>query len=197
MYGITFLQVVTVISTVWILVRGYFACRNGQVQWKRECLLLTVYICLVVVARIVYFPWHHVDGHIGVLRFDAGKLIPFWINLKPFTFLRERYDGWQMNIFGNIAMFIPVGICWPLCFKKLDTIAKTVLAGFGYSFLIELSQLLFFERGSDVDDLILNTAGTLIGALIWFAAAALIKNLKRPQGRKPGRDAYREKLQGK
>ena len=65
-------------------------------------------------------------------------------------------------------MFIPVGIVWPVCFKKLNNFGKTVLAGAAYSFLIEMSQLLFYDRGTDIDDLILNTTGVVIGALIYF-----------------------------
>ena len=53
------------------------------------------------------------------------------------------------------------------------------LAGFGCSFLIEVSQLLFYERASDIDDLILNTTGVFIGALIYFSAFALIKRSKK------------------
>ena len=76
-------------------------------------------------------------------------------------------------------MFIPVGIFWGLCFKRLDNIFKVTLAGFGYSFLIEVSQFLFYERASDIDDLILNTTGAFIGALIYFSAVALIKRSKK------------------
>ncbi len=182
MYEISFSQMFVFITVTWILVRGYFAWKSRQVSWRRECMLLTVYICIVVIARIVYFPLRHVEGHIGTLHFDAGKLIPLWISLKPFYFLKDRYDGWQINILGNIAMFIPVGIFWPLCFRKLDSVPKTVLAGFGFSFLIELSQLLFYERGSDVDDLILNTAGVFIGSLICFL---VIKSDRKSKVRRP------------
>ena len=66
-------------------------------------------------------------------------------------------------------MFIPVGIVWPICFKQLDTFKKTVLAGAGFTFLIELTQLLCVGRHSDIDDLILNTAGVVIGACIVFS----------------------------
>ena len=182
MLEISFGQVFAFITTAWVLAGGYFACKNRRVDWKRECLLLTVYLCIVVVSRIVYFPWHLADGHIGTLHFDAGRIFPLWINLRPLVFLHERYSGWQRNIFGNIAMFIPIGICWPLCFKRLDSVKKVVLAGFGCSLLIELSQLLFYERGSDVDDLILNTTGALIGALIYFMTAALVRRSR--QGKK-------------
>lgn len=71
---------------------------------------------------------------------------------------------------------IPVGIVWPICFKELDSIEKTVLAGAGFSLLIEISQLLLYERCSDIDDLILNTAGVIIGAMIYFGICAIKTN---------------------
>ncbi|WP_242829764.1 VanZ family protein [Butyrivibrio sp. XPD2006] len=44
--------------------------------------------------------------------------------------------------------------------------------------LIELSQLLFYDRCSDIDDIILNTAGICIGALIYFKATS--PRIKKP-----------------
>ena len=40
--------------------------------------------------------------------------------------LSDVYDCWQINIIGNIMIFILVDIVRPFCFKKLDTIGKTV-----------------------------------------------------------------------
>jgi len=110
--------------------------------------------------------------------FDPEKIRPLWINAVPFVHLFDVYEGWQRNLFGNIAMFIPVGLAWPFCFKKLDNIGKVVLAGFAFSLLIELSQLLFFQRGTDIDDLITNTAGVLIGAIIYFLLSRLFRKRK-------------------
>ena len=53
--------------------------------------------------------------------------------------------------------------------KELDNIKKTVLAGVGLILFIELTQLLCPERHTDIDDVILNTCGVLIGAYIVFA----------------------------
>ncbi len=175
MTEITYLQVFMMITVIWIAVRLCFAFKNKRVDWKREALLLTVYICLVVIARIVYFPWHHVDGHIDFLRFDPARILPAWFNLIPLVHLFDIYDGWQMNIIGNITMFIPVGIVWPLCFKKLDNVWKVLLAGMGLTVFIELSQLLFYERNSDVDDILLNSLGVFLGALIYFGIVKLKK----------------------
>ena len=168
MVEITYLQMFLAITIIWVLFRTIVCVKNHKFDIKRELMLVMVYICIVVIARIVYFPWHHVDGHIDTLKFDSGKILPFWLNLIPVVHLLDIYDGWQMNIIGNITMFIPVGIIWPVCFKELDKLGKVVLAGFGFTLLIELSQLLLYERSSDVDDLILNTAGVFIGALIYF-----------------------------
>ncbi len=169
MLEITFFQMFAAITSIWILGRMLICAKNRGIDHKRELLLLMVYICIVVIARIVYFPWHHVDGHIDTLKFDAGKILPFWINLIPFIHLFDIYDGWQMNIIGNITMFIPVGIVWPICFKSLNNVFKVTLAGFCFTLFIEISQLLFYQRSSDIDDIMLNTFGVMVGAVIYFA----------------------------
>lgn len=68
------------------------------------------------------------------------------------------------NIFGNILMFGPLGLLLPLLWKCFRKFSKTVLFGFLVSFAIECSQL-FLARGTDIDDLILNTIGTMLGYL--------------------------------
>lgn len=179
MVEITYWNLLALISIIWVVTRIIIAVIKHEVNWLYEVKLLTVYVCIAVITRIVYFPWHLENGHIGTLVFDAKKILPFWLNLVPFVHLFDIYEGWQRNLFGNIAMFIPVGLAWPFCFKKLDNIPKTVLAGFGLSLFIELSQLLFYDRGSDVDDLITNTTGALIGAVIYFSIKWIIDKTSR------------------
>ena len=174
MIEITYTGLFFFITLVWVGARAISGMRNHKVNWKYEAKLLTVYICLVVIARFVYFPLRLVEGRIASLDLDVEKIFPLWINLMPIVHLFDVYDGWLINIIGNITMFIPVGLVWPFCFKKLDTIGKTVLVGAGFSLFIEITQLPFYDRCSDIDDLILNTTGILIGALIYFC----IKRLK-------------------
>ena len=174
MFEITYKGLFVFISFAWIIARVLCGIRNQKVDWKNEAKLLTVYICFVVIARIVYFPMRLVEGRIASLVLDVEKIFPLWINFIPIVHLFDVYDGWLINIIGNITMFIPVGLVWPLCFKKLDTIGKTVLVGAGFSLFIEITQLPFYDRCSDIDDLIMNTTGILIGALIYFS----IKRLK-------------------
>ena len=175
MFEITYQGLFVFITLVWIAVRVIIGLKNHKVDWKYEVKLLLVYICFVVIARIVYFPRRLVEGRIVSLFLDVDKIFPMWINMIPVVHLFDVYDGWLINIIGNVSMFIPVGIVWPCCFKKLDTLGKAVLAGGGLSLFIEITQLPFYDRCSDVDDLILNTAGVFIGALIYFG----VKKLKK------------------
>ena len=179
MFEITYKGLFIFITLAWAAIRVICGIRNQKVDWRHEGKLLTVYICLVVIARIVYFPMRLVDGRIASLILDVDKIFPLWINLIPIVHLFDVYDGWLINIIGNITMFIPVGLAWPFCFKKLDTLGKTVLAGAGFSLFIEITQLPFFDRCSDVDDLIMNTTGILIGALIYFGVKRLRSVKKR------------------
>lgn len=66
----------------------------------------------------------------------------------------------------NIVMFAPLGLLVPLLWQRMGKAPCIMLAGFSFSLLIELSQLLSY-RGTDVDDLILNTLGALIGFLLY------------------------------
>ena len=178
MFEITYQGLFAFITLAWIAVRAVCGFRNKTVNWKYEVKLLTVYICLVVIARFVYFPMRLVEGRIGTLVLDVEKIFPLWINLIPVVHLFDIYDGWLVNIIGNVTMFIPVGVVWPLCFRKLDTLGKAVLACAGFPLFIEITQLPFYDRCSDVDDLILNTTGIFIGALIYFGVKWLIDRKK-------------------
>lgn len=79
------------------------------------------------------------------------------INLSPFS---KRID--PTGYFLNIVLFLPFGFLLPLIWKKADRLRHALLYGATFSLLIEVSQLLN-NRSTDIDDLILNTLGSLIG----------------------------------
>jgi glycopeptide antibiotics resistance protein len=77
-----------------------------------------------------------------------------------------NFDIWFKNLFGNIVLFIPIGLFLPLLNKKY----KRVLALAGASILlitiVELAQMLTRVGSFDIDDIILNTFGALLGLLM-------------------------------
>lgn len=84
------------------------------------------------------------------------------INWIPF------HDFSSSNILGmvlNIIMLIPFGVFLPVYFAKFRKLLPTVLAGVIMSLAMEVLQLFTF-RATDVDDLIMNTLGTLLGYFI-------------------------------
>jgi glycopeptide antibiotics resistance protein len=163
------------ISILWILVRVANWIKTRHIDFKREASLLLVYICIVVVVRFTFCPFGKVDGRIQPLMFDHQKILPFWLNLKPFIYLFDypTIGDALLNLIGNTAMFIPLGIVWPAVFKKLNTHRKVITAGAGVSLIIELLQLPFYNRATDIDDLILNSAGFIIGYGIYLLVQRL------------------------
>ena len=185
MIGISYSSVMVGITVLWILVRGMVCLRQKRFSLKRELQLLLVYICVVVVTRFTFFPFSKVDGQVQPLLFDASRIFPPRINLLPVVYLFDYpiFREALINFIGNTAMFIPLGIVWPSVFKKLDTHGKVIAAGVGYSLLIEILQLPFFDRVSDIDDLLLNSLGFLMGYGIYL----LVRTLKRIHVRRRGR----------
>ena len=175
MIKISYTTMITFISILWCLVRAWFAIKNKKIDWKREAQLILVYICIIVVARFVFFPFSKVDGQIQPLIFDSAKAFPFRINLIPFVHMTDYVIKREavINFVGNTAMFIPLGIVWPSVYKGLDTHLKVVLAGVGCSLCIEILQLPFYDRVSDIDDLILNSLGYIIGYLIYLGVKGI------------------------
>ena len=175
MIKISYLEMVMAISVLWIAVRTFFSVKHRKFDVKRELHLLLVYICLIVVARFTFCPLRKVDGVILPLVFDATNVFPFRINLVPLVNLFD-YDIFSealINFIGNTAMFIPLGIVWPIVFKELDTPLKNLAAGAGFSLLIEILQLPFFDRVSDIDDLLLNTLGFAVGYGVYRLVARI------------------------
>lgn len=95
------------------------------------------------------------------------------INLNLFTeyapFLRRHRWGHFLYLFaGNIAAFIPFGMYMGVRRIKL---VPAVMYGFSLSLFVECMQYVWGVGVSELDDLILNTVGVLIGALsvkVWM-----------------------------
>ena len=111
------------------------------------------------------------------LIFNAAALFPFKINLIPFVRLFDYVSKKEMllNVIGNVALFIPSGIVFPILYRNLNSFWKVLGAGALLSLCIEILQLSFSRRASDIDDLILNTLGVAIG----YAVFALIRGRKK------------------
>lgn len=102
--------------------------------------------------------------------------IPYWqqlkINLIPLQTIRlfwrllghSKYRIHALvNLLGNIIMFIPLGYLLPMCFSGLQRLWKTLLVSALLIISVELMQLVTLLGSCDVDDLLLNLPGALVG----------------------------------
>ena len=84
------------------------------------------------------------------------------VNLIPFQdFTSSNIEGMILNA----VMFAPLGFLLPAYFQRYRQWNHTLFAGIATSLTAELIQL-FTLRATDVDDLIMNTLGTVIGFLL-------------------------------
>lgn len=104
---------------------------------------------------------------------DRTALTERNINLVPFKsigFLVDRIlsNGsykYYLNIVGNILLFVPLPfVLYHLSGSKQWLLF--VLAGFFLSAGVEVIQYLFMLGFADIDDVILNTCGTILGCLV-------------------------------
>nr|WP_309101338.1 VanZ family protein [Fredinandcohnia onubensis] len=104
-------------------------------------------------------------------RTEGGE---FRYNLTPFSTIKNYftyYDHfpfhiWIINIAGNIGVFIPFGIVLPILFPKLSNFFLFIFAfAIGITSL-EVLQLFSMLGSFDVDDIILNTVGAVIGYIL-------------------------------
>lgn len=118
--------------------------------------LLAAYILFILMETVI-------GRESGVGRVE---LLPFWSYSHPEL---------RMEILLNYVLFIPLGCLLHLCFGKKYGL-RVVIAGFLLSVSIELIQLLFNIGLFEFDDMIGNTVGCLIGAVVGKATRELKKN---------------------
>ena len=110
------------------------------------------------------------------------------LNLVPFRVFQET---WGMpepkkiaQTAANVVMFVPLGFLLPVAFPKMRNLWKVTLTLALLSFVIEFTQY-FTGRSADIDDLMLNTLGGLLGCLFFFVVSKLfrINGRSRPVGK--------------
>ena len=74
----------------------------------------------------------------------------------------------MLNLFGNVMAFVPFGMILPIMHRRYRSLLHIILLSFEFSFLVEIIQLVFKVGCFDVDDLLLNTIGGMLG-YVFFA----------------------------
>lgn len=155
------------------------------IQWIAIFLLV---ICLLVLTKNILFkkggPRYYkayFEREYQLYSVSKGwqkaNTVPFrTINLYKKGLERNNSTA-EYNIWGNLLGFIPLGLLLPLAFGWFRQGIRVFFTGLLCSLGFETAQLLTGLGIWDIDDLLLNTAGTLAGYILFFVGAAITRLL--------------------
>ena len=106
----------------------------------------------------------HLMLNFGGTQAGEGNLIPFK-TILPYLMGKMGLLIGGINILGNIALLIPIGYLLPFVFHRLTT-KKALIIALAFCLLIECIQAILKIGIFDIDDVILNGLGFMIG--YWF-----------------------------
>jgi glycopeptide antibiotics resistance protein len=114
---------------------------------------LGIYLLALFYATLFIYNYYPYGKSVNLVLFDSIKLMwesgSYWLILK--------------NIIGNILLFMPLGFLMPLVSKKGKSVLIIGIIGFLTSTVIELLQYFVAHRIFDIDDILLNALGALVG----------------------------------
>lgn len=176
MIGISFIFAAILFTIIWIIFRVRYYIKNKPINKLREVFINLFFIYFLILINLTIFKY-------GYLTLDFD--IRFYINYIPFVetvkmFINEFSDIHiaLYNVIGNILLFIPLGFCIPLFFNKKNKLGKIILYGFTASLTIEVLQIFTPYNTTDIDDIIFNTFGTILGFVIFNIIYRIFKNTK-------------------
>lgn len=152
-----------------------------KAETKKVVRHICLFLFIIYVLVLAYFVFLS-DGYGRVDGYSDYRY-----NLTPFTEIKRFiiYSGQvgiiksTINLLGNVAAFVPFGalIRW-VRNKKTGFFTATVYT-FLFSLCIECVQLVTRVGVFDVDDLILNTLGGMIGYLFYYILARYDKKKRK------------------
>jgi glycopeptide antibiotics resistance protein len=113
-------------------------------------LILSAYVVFLLDLALLQFPSRNPPPNFIPLR----SIVAGWI---------AGGRGFVVNFVGNIVAFLPIGLIPPLACPRRTTAWHVALFCLCLSAMIEVGQYFSGRRVADVDDLILNTLGGLLG----------------------------------
>ncbi|WP_301244330.1 VanZ family protein [Sporosarcina highlanderae] len=182
MYVIKMLAYMVVALPIYLLIRSIIIKRRKRPVNKLHEVLLALFILYLVglASQTIIPKWSiGVDGSTGKFYFDvyifnrmsSVNLIPFRTIMNYFQ-ANEHVSGWSsvslVNLLGNMFVFSPIGFFIPLLWRRMDSFKAILFIGFGVTCFIEGTQY-FIGRSTDIDDIILNTFGVIIGYGVYLA----------------------------
>jgi glycopeptide antibiotics resistance protein len=164
---------VAIAVPVWFIARTAFRKRipGLTISFMREFLYFISFLYIIALAAITIVPLSFAIHKTPSA--DDINLVPFKTILRTIrhSMAGQRFSPAMLfeNTAGNIVLFLPLGFLLPLVWKKINSFTSIFFIALLYSALIEFLQYIERSFGAyrsvDIDDVILNTLGALLG---WY-----------------------------
>lgn len=126
--------------------------------------LICLTLCISLIGDVYYYMFYHAPSGRNHLWFV------FEFDLVP-----DFFHNFGAENMGNILMFLPFGILYPL-FNRDSPWIRTLLVGILTSLVIELLQPIF-GRSFDINDIILNGVGVVISTVVFYGIKVIVSRL--------------------
>lgn len=176
MIEIPFILAAILFTIIWIIFRVRYYIKNKPINKLREIFINLFFIYFLILVNLTIFKYGYLN-----LDFDIRfyiNYIPFLETVKMFTNEFSDIHIALYNVIGNILLFIPLGFCIPLFFNKKNKLSKVILYGFTASLTIEVLQIFTPFNTTDIDDIIFNTFGSILGFIIFNIIYRIFKKTK-------------------
>jgi glycopeptide antibiotics resistance protein len=97
------------------------------------------------------------------------------VNMQAFLMFKQFRIA-SRQVIGNSVMLLPLGIFIPLLFRRFSGFIPAFFICLLASICIELMQLITSYRSTDIDDVILNTAGAVVGYFLYLLFRPAMSN---------------------
>lgn len=145
--------------------------------WK-VCWLLKVRPRIQISTLVIFISYIFAVLYITTFMRETGT--NHRIQMEVLNWLRE--DGMESfdHIFLNMAMFVPLGVLFPFITEKYrGQMLSSVSFGILFSTAIETGQLFLHSGTCDIDDILSNSLGALVGTVIAAVGLWLKKNVRK------------------
>ncbi len=140
------------------------AATNKKFRWLK---VLFFVLYLILLCYLLFF-WD---------RMGRVQNLEYRYNLTLFKEIRRFWEHGGMllfaNVFGNVLVFIPFGYFLPSIFKHCQGAFFTILYALEFSLNAEIIQLWTKLGSFDIDDILLNTIGGIIGYILFLVCIKL------------------------
>ncbi|KAA0547222.1 VanZ family protein [Bacillus sp. BGMRC 2118] len=142
-------------------------------------LLFILILYVLILTKLVLFKHYAVSEmfrfHFDMYKIKSSNFVPFKTIYLYLVVAKDLNSSIRIiNLAGNVVGFVPFGFLLPLLNKDLFALTRMSLATLMLSFTYEIFQLFTYLGSFDVDDLLLNTIGGVIGYSILKLVSIMI-----------------------